>query len=247
MNKSLKKITSERLTSLTAYTDKCIRLSKKATSRDLSDVLSCMKDLYHIVILSLDICILCNKSANIVSKQLKQHLFIPLYTVFLAISARLLKIMSSLLLHFYNLLTCLITQMKHIGLMQSRFASSIDTTLKEIALSTNQLNYINVFRGSINLDNDSNNNNNNNIKRSNDISNIVVTNEDVGEYISNSVSVSMDIHIPQSTDEYSDEPLGDEVDEVDEIFSERTDDSLYSKRKFSNVSSFSNKKKTKYN
>jgi len=201
-----------------------------------------MKDLYHIVILSLDICILCNKSANIVSKQLKQHLFIPLYTVFLAISARLLKIMSSLLLHFYNLLTCLITQMKHIGLMQSRFASSIDTTLKEIALSTNQLNYINLFRGSMNLDNDSNNT----IKRNNDISNIVVTNEDVGEYISNSnVTVTcMDIHMPQSTDEYSEEPLGDEVDE---IFSERTDDSLYSKRKFSSVSSFSNKKKTKYN
>ena len=198
-----------------------------------------IRELYHIVILSLDICILCNKSANIVSKQLKQHLFIPLYTVFLAISARLLKIMSSLLLHFYNLLTCLMTQMKHIGLMQSRFASSIDTTLKEIALSTNQLNYINIFKGSINLDNDSNNN----IKRNNDISNIVVTNEDVGEYISN--SVSMDIHIPQSTDEYSEEPLYG--DEVDEIFSERTDDSLYSKRKISNVSSFSNKKKTKYN
>ena len=245
LNKALKKITSERLTALNVYTDKCIRLSKKATARDLSDVLSCMKDLYNIVIMTLDICLLCNTSANIISRQLKQHLFIPLYSVFLAISARLLKIMSSLVLHFHNLLSCLITQMKHIRLIQSRFAISIDKALKETAFSSNQLDTISSLKETTNSIINSSNSSRSNI-RINDASSVVLTNEefsseDVGEYISN--SVSMDVHIPcknSTTDEYSEEPLGED------IFSERTDDSLISKRKFSSPNN-TNTKKVKYN
>ena len=244
LNKALKKITSERITALNVYTDKCIRLSKKATARDLSDVLSCMKDLYNIVIISLDICLLCNTSANIISRQLKQHLFIPLYSVFLAISARLLKVMSSLVLHFHNLLSCLITQMKHIRLIHSRFAISIDKTLTETAFNSNQVDTINLLKETTNsILTNSNNNNNNSMKKFNDTSSVVLTNEefsseDVGEYISN--SVIMDVHIKNSTDEYSEEPLGED------IFSEPTDEgSLISKRKFSNSSNTS-KKKMKY-
>jgi hypothetical protein len=135
--------------------------------------------------------------------------------------------------------------MKHIRLIQSRFAISIDKALKETAFSSNQLDTISSLKETTNSIINSSNSSRSNI-RINDASSVVLTNEefsseDVGEYISN--SVSMDVHIPcknSTTDEYSEEPLGED------IFSERTDDSLISKRKFS-IPNNTNTKKVKYN
>jgi len=241
LNKKLKNLTSERLTTLNTYADKSIRISKKTTARDLHDVLLCMKDLYNTVNVALNICLLCNTSSSIVSKQLKQHLFIPLYSVFLAISARLLKITSSIVSHFHNLLLCLTTQMKHTSLTQSRFSQQIELTLKEIEFSTWQLNNIYLLR-SLNFDIESNiNNSSNNNKRSHqDI--ISKESEDIGEYISNSAGMEFNYDYDKSSE--PSEPLSSE------IISDPIDDSIHSKRKmasynFNNNNNNNNNKKFK--
>ena len=229
LSKAFKNLTSERLAALNVYADKAIRLSKKTTVKDLFDVLLCMKDLYNTVTAALSVCLLCNTSSTIVSKQLKQHLFIPLYSVFLAISARLLKIASSIVSHFHNLLLCLSTQMKHTSFTQSRFSQQIEFALKEVEFSAYQLNNIYLLRA-LNSDIESSSNNNNN-KRSHQDTIISIDNEDIGECISNSVGMEFNNDCDKSSE--PSEPLSGE------LVSDPTDDSIHSKRKIVSIN-FSN-------
>lgn len=111
---------------LNEFVERCIRQGSHPNANDVNSSLACIKDLHRIISKGLNSCIICIRLSDLLSMQLSLQLFLPLYTILLSLTARILKSFYSLIFYFKAQYHALVAKMNTISITNVRYSSLIE-------------------------------------------------------------------------------------------------------------------------
>mmetsp|Transcript_33612 Transcript_33612/g.32088 ORF Transcript_33612/g.32088 Transcript_33612/m.32088 type:complete len:485 (+) Transcript_33612:147-1601(+) len=143
-SKIMQLIPSEELESLNSQAEKNLRLMQnpKVNTRDLTASIRCAQQLYKAISIGIEAAMWFNRSARLLHLQLSQLLFVPLYTIFLALTARSLNSLSILIFQFDLQFFSLKSQIQHIAAVNPRHIPLVQSILPSLIFNKSTLDFI---------------------------------------------------------------------------------------------------------
>ena len=139
VDKTLAFLPKEAVLRLSRTGEAVLRLKTTVTgSDDVAQRLACLADQQRALACCLECLFFCSKAVDICKQQLAAQLFVPLFTILLAVCARLTACLGSILMQLQAQQEALLRQLSNACLMSPKYQLVMATGMRAAALSAQQ-------------------------------------------------------------------------------------------------------------